>query len=291
MKKKFLTTLLIFAFICTALLGFNTLTASAAIHTLLYIDGIEVTEQNASDVFGDGTVSFDYATNTLTLNNATIDEYFSEEFFDDDAYFGIYCESNKLNLQLIGENTIYLSNATDTYFGIYTSGAMDISGTGSLSVTSFSGIIAMGDITVKDCSFEFSEIGFSNMGKVSIDNVTIEAGYTAIGGYGSITVKNSTILAGENAVMIEDAGSLLVEDSSITVTNSRYSSPIEVQHGSVSIKNSTLDFSVNAIGKHNLFAANKSIEHLFAFLLLLALTAAHEKHEDNDHQIFLPVPY
>lgn len=247
MKKKFLTIVLMFALICTALIGFNTLTASAAIHAVVYVGNTAVTEQNASDVFGDGTVSFDYATNTLTLNNATITECFTEEFFGEDTYFGIYCEANEFNLQLVGENTIYLSNAGDTYFGIYTSGAIDISGTGSLSVTSFSGIFAMGDITVQDCSFEFSEIGFSNMGNVSLDNVTIEAGYSAIGGYDSITVKNSTIIAGENAVMIEDSGSLLVEDSSITVTNGRYSSPIEVQYGSVSIKNSTLDFSVNAI--------------------------------------------
>ena len=113
MKKKFLTVSLIFAFICTALIGFYTLTASAAIHTILYVGNTAVTEQNASDVFGDGTVSFDYATNTLTLNNATITECFTEEFFGEDAYFGIYCEANEFNLQLVGENTIYLSESKD----------------------------------------------------------------------------------------------------------------------------------------------------------------------------------
>ena len=247
MKKKFLTLVLIFALICTALIGFNTLTASAAIHAVVYVGNTAVTEQNASDVFGDGTVSFDYATNTLTLNNATIDEYFTEEFFGDDAYFGIYCEANEINLVLIGENAIYLSDDGDAHFGIYSSGAMNISGTGSLYIKSFGGIATMGDITVKNCSIESTGIAITSMGEASLDNVTLEAGYSAIGGYDSITVKNSTIIAGENIVMMDGAGTFLVEDSSITVTNGRYSSPIEVQYGSVSIKNSTLDFSVNAV--------------------------------------------
>ena len=247
MKKKFLTISLTFAFICIALICFYTLTVSAAIHTTLYVGGTEVTEQNASDVFGDGTVSFDSTTNTLTLNNATIDEYFTEEYFGDDAYFGIYCEANKINLVLIGENAIYLSDDGDTYFGIYSSGTMNISGTGSLYIKSFGGIAAMGGITVKNCSIESTGIAISSMGEASLDNVTLETKYTAIGALDDVTVTNSTIVAGENIVMMDGAGSFLVEDSIITVVNGQYSSPINVPNGNVTIKNSTLDFNVNAI--------------------------------------------
>ena len=245
MKKKFLTVSLIFAFICTALIGFYTLTASSAIHTILYVGGTEVTEQNASDVFGDGTVSFDSTTNTLTLNNATIDEYFTEEYFGDDAYFGIHCEANEINLVLIGENAIYLSDDGDTYFGIYSSGAMNISGTGSLYMKSFGGIVTMGDITVKNCSIESTGIAITSMGEASLDNVTLET-KSAIGAFDDVTLTNSTIVAEENIVMMDGAGTFLVEDSTITVVNGQYSSPIDVP-GNVTIKNSTLDFNVNAI--------------------------------------------
>ena len=247
MKKKFLTVSLIFAFICTALIGFYTLTASAAIHTILYVGGTEVTEQNASDVFGDGTVSFDSTTNTLTLNNATITECFTEEFFGEDTYFGIYCEANEFNLQLVGENTIYLSEGidNDSYYAVYSSGAMNVGGNGSLSVTSFGGIIAMGDITVKNCSIESTGIAITSMGEVSLDNVTLEA-KSAIGAFDDVTLTNSTIVAGENIVMMDGAGSFLVEDSTITVVNGQYNSPIDVP-GNVTIKNSTLNLNVNAV--------------------------------------------
>ena len=251
MKKKFLTLVLIFAVICTALIGFNTLTASAAIHAVVYVDNTAVTEQNASDVFGDGTVSFDYATNTLTLNNATIDEYFTEEYFGDDAYFGIYCEANEINLVLIGENAIYLSDDGDAHFGIYSSGAMNISGTGSLYMKSFGGIATMGDITVKNCSIESTGIAITSMGEASLDNVTLETKYTAIGALDDVTLTNSTIVAGENIVMMDGAGTFLVEDSTITVVNGQYSSPINVPNGNVTIKNSTLDFNVNAIDEES----------------------------------------
>ena len=248
MKKKFLTVSLIFAFICTALIGIYTLTASAAIHTILYVGNTAVTEQNASDVFGDGTVSFDYATNTLTLNNATITECFTEEFFGEDTYFGIYCEANEFNLQLVGENTIYLSEGkdNDNYYAVYSSGAMNVGGNGSLSVTSFGGIVAMGNITVKDCSLDFSGTGVVSMGKVSFENVTIEA-FAAVMAYSDVTVKDSTMVAGTTVVALEETGSLLIEDSAITVANGQYGTSIEVTNGNVTIKNSTLNLNVNAV--------------------------------------------
>ena len=248
MKKKFLTIVLIFALICTALIGFNTLTASAAIHAVVYVGNTAVTEQNASDVFGDGTVSFDYATNTLTLNNATITECFTEEFFGEDTYFGIYCEANEFNLQLVGENTIYLSEGkdNDNYYAVYSSGAMNVGGNGSLSVTSFGGIAAMGNLTVKDCSLDFSGTGVVSMGKVSFENVTIEA-FAAVMAYSDVTVKDSTMVAGTTVVALEETGSLLIEDSAITVANGQYGTSIEVTSGNVTIKNSTLNLNVNAV--------------------------------------------
>lgn len=248
MKKKFLTIVLIFALICTAWIGVNTLTASAAIHAVVYVGNTAVTEQNASDVFGDGTVSFDYATNTLTLNNATITECFTEEFFGEDTYFGIYCEANEFNLQLVGENTIYLSEGkdNDNYYAVYSSGAMNVGGNGSLSVTSFGGIAAMGNLTVKDCSLDFSGTGVVSMGKVSFENVTIEA-FAAVMAYSDVTVKDSTMVAGTTVVALEETGSLLIEDSAITVANGQYGTSIEVTNGNVTIKNSTLNLNVNAV--------------------------------------------
>ena len=47
--------------------------ACGALRYDIWVAGVRVTEENASDVLGDGTVSYDGAANTLTLNGATVD--------------------------------------------------------------------------------------------------------------------------------------------------------------------------------------------------------------------------
>ena len=248
MKKRIFSTLLTLALLLSTAV-FTAIPASAVVHNYgIYVGGIQVNEDNAADVLEDGTVSYDPATNTLTLNNATITECFTEEFFGEDTYFGIYCEANEFNLQLVGENTIYLSEGkdNDNYYAVYSSGAMNVGGNGSLSVTSFGGIAAMGNLTVKDCSLDFSGTGVVSMGKVSFENVTIEA-FAAVMAYNDVTVKDSTIVAGTTVVALKETGSLLIEDSAITVANGQYGTSIEVTSGNVTIKNSTLNLNVNAV--------------------------------------------
>ena len=248
MKKRIFSLLLTLALLLGTAV-FTEIPASAAVHNYgIYVGGIQVNEDNAADVLEDGTVSYDPTTNTLTLNNATITECFTEEFFGEDTYFGIYCEANEFNLQLVGENTIYLSEGkdNDSYYAVYSSGAMNVGGNGSLSVTSFGGIVAMGNLTVKDCSLDFSGTGVVSMGKVSFENVTIEA-FAAVMAYSDVTVKDSTIVAGTTVVALEETGSLLIEDSAITVANGQYGTSIGVTSGNVTIKNSTLNLNVNAV--------------------------------------------
>ena len=248
MKKRIFSILLTLALLLGTAV-FTAIPASAVVHNYgIYVGGIQVNEDNAADVLEDGTVSYDPTTNTLTLNNATITECFTEEFFGEDTYFGIYCEANEFNLQLVGENTIYLSEGkdNDNYYAVYSSGAMNVGGNGSLSVTSFGGIVAMGNLTVKDCSLDFSGTGVVSMGKVSFENVTIEA-FAAVMAYSDVTVKDSTMVAGTTVVALEETGSLLIEDSAITVANGQYGTSIEVTSGNVTIKNSTLNLNVNAV--------------------------------------------
>ena len=248
MKKRIFSILLTLALLLGTAV-FTAIPASAVVHNYgIYVGGIQVNEDNAADVLEDGTVSYDPTTNTLTLNNATITECFTEEFFGEDTYFGIYCEANEFNLQLVGENTIYLSEGkdNDNYYAVYSSGAMNVGGNGSLSVTSFGGIAAMGNLTVKDCSLDFSGTGVVSMGKVSFENVTIEA-FAAVMAYSDVTVKDSTMVAGTTVVALEETGSLLIEDSAITVANGQYGTSIEVTNGNVTIKNSTLNLNVNAV--------------------------------------------
>ena len=67
----------------------------------LWIAGIQVTKQNKNDILGDGKVSFDPETNTLTLKNAII--YAA-------TGYGIQSKLSSPKIKLIGDNTITADN-------------------------------------------------------------------------------------------------------------------------------------------------------------------------------------
>lgn len=89
--------------------------------------GVNVTEMNYQNVFGDGTVSYDPTTKTLTLNNATI------------AYDGlsaIYAEHD-LTIELVGDSTVtaVAGKGTAPSGAIHVkNGKLTITGEGSLNV-------------------------------------------------------------------------------------------------------------------------------------------------------------
>ena len=260
MKKRIFTILITLAL----LLGATILTAipsSAAIQKVLYVGGVEVTEQNAADVFGDGTVSFDFTTSTLTLNNAAITEHHTAEFFDENTYFGIYCEALKLNINLIGENTINIGNDPydDSYYAIYTTGNLNIYGEGSLDVVCFGGIAAMGDMALEDCTLDFSVCGINCMESITLENATVYAKNSTVMALGDITANDSSLSSNGMIFYTEGAGTISVENSTITTVGA-IAPPIYNANGSVSIKNSTLDVNVNLIGEESvmgIYAGNQ----------------------------------
>ena len=88
----------------------------------IFIAGTQVTSLNQADVLGDGTVSYDAETNTLTLNNANIETEGE----------GLSTQIDEVIIKLEGENSIEVPEG----FGIYSDASFTITGPGSLSVTS-----------------------------------------------------------------------------------------------------------------------------------------------------------
>lgn len=128
----------------------------------LWVNGTEVTSENAGNVLGDsGTVSYDAATNTLTLNGATINTAHTSG-----AYAaGIYAEGN-LQIQLIGENSITISSG-QIVAGIHANGVITIGGAGALDVTA-SG--ASGETRAISTGYTANEAGvIINGGTVTVD--------------------------------------------------------------------------------------------------------------------------
>ena len=98
----------------------------------LFVGGVEVTSENAANVLGNGTVSYDPNTQTLKLNGANITQGEHEDA-------AIYFETGNLSIELVGDNVVVgpdLDSGNPVYSrGIYVyDGSLNISGGGSLTV-------------------------------------------------------------------------------------------------------------------------------------------------------------
>lgn len=121
--------------VCVMLLALLPGAALAADNYDLWVNGVQVTSDNAGDVLGNGTVSYNAQTNTLTLNGAAITIPNSSTVHAD-YQAGIYAGGD-INVVLTGENTISISGQ-NIVAGIHANGVMQISGQGSLTINAAS---------------------------------------------------------------------------------------------------------------------------------------------------------
>ena len=110
MKKRILSALLC---LCMVMALMPTVAFAEPTSYNLWVGGVEVTSDNASNITGEGitgTVTYDDSTKTLTLDNVNIDSVYS---FENSAgttdSAGIYVSGDfkgDLTIKLVGENTI-----------------------------------------------------------------------------------------------------------------------------------------------------------------------------------------
>ena len=121
--------------VCVMLLALLPGAALAADNYDLWVNGVQVTSDNAGDVLGNGTVSYNAQTNTLTLNGAAItipNPADVHPLYEAGIYAG-----GDINVVLTGENTISISGQR-IVAGIHANGVMQISGQGSLTINAAS---------------------------------------------------------------------------------------------------------------------------------------------------------
>lgn len=185
---------------------------------------ISVTDANAEDVLGDGTVSYDRETNTLTLNNA---ELVPEGSPSAPAIY-VSAANKGLNLNVVGKNTI----SHDQCMSI--NGQLNISGEGTLDVTGKTyAIMATGGITIDGTVITASTTGSSGGGihsqsyimiKNGADVTASSSGVWGIYGKGDITIANSRVESVSTsgnyyAGMMSSSGNIIIEDSSVNAVS------------------------------------------------------------------------
>ncbi|MGN0328528.1 MAG: hypothetical protein ACI4D4_06070 [Lachnospira sp.] len=143
-KRKLLSILLV---VCLAVGLMPTVVFATDTEYALWVGGVEVTSDNASNITGigiTGTVSYDADTKTLTLNNATITGvHIGDYLSSDQGSAGIYAGNafgSGLTINLIGENTVTGQSQSVTSCpsscGIYSYRKLKFTGSGKLNVSS-----------------------------------------------------------------------------------------------------------------------------------------------------------
>ena len=250
MKKKLLMLLLVVTSL-TALFAVSLTTANAVSPTYdIYVGGIQVNEDNAADVLGDGTVSYDAATNTLTLSGANITEVHTSDIFT----AGIYTEIADLTIKLVGENRIPVpihdgGMPDGSEVAIASSKSIEISGTGKLWSNTYV-VTGMQDVVIKNCEISSDWICLSvMMGDVTVEDATISGKVGLIGTQtGDITLKNTNVPDGGNYVgMYTETGDITIENSDFTahctVVEDDNARCIMIGQGNLTVKNSKIDLS------------------------------------------------
>ncbi|MBO5355346.1 MAG: InlB B-repeat-containing protein, partial [Clostridia bacterium] len=249
-KSKLIVSALVVLVTLCALLAVCTLSASAVSAYDLWVNDTQVTAQNAADVLGDGTVSYDAATNTLTLSGANITECHIEDIF----IAGIYAEIADLTVKLVGENRITVPMQDGSDVAVASTENIEISGTGKLWSNSYV-VTGAQDVVIKDCEISSDWICLSAMGDVTVEDATISGKAGLIGtGAGDITLKNTNVPDGGNYVgLYTETGDITIEGCNMTIHGAAVDEktiPIAIGEGggTFTVKNSVLDLRGNMHG-------------------------------------------
>ncbi len=191
----------------------------------LSVGGTTVTSQNANDVLGDGTVRYDAATKTLTLDNAKIDGTQSQTPV-------LRADNLELKVILIGENKITSTTQRPVYFA---SGDYTIQGTENDSLTiktKSDGLqVDNGNLTIDGCNIDITSSSFggmlcygAGMGILTIRNganIRIDSFENTLMGENGLFITDSTVTAtanGDEANAIYGGGTISVDNSDVEAT-------------------------------------------------------------------------
>lgn len=192
--------------------------------TQIYVAGVEVTGSNAADVLGDGTVSYDPLTNTLTLKNANI----TSSYEYDDGYVGAIHTTGSLNICVEGENKVVASDATFDSAAIDVDGNLKITGDGTLIAQggNVSGVVTSEDDYILDSIGIFARYGLT-IRQVHVIATAGDASAIAGEGWTDLTYAYSQGVYVKGNMVVED-GAMLEATAGDTTAARPFSIGIEV---------------------------------------------------------------
>lgn len=190
-------------------------------HTDCYVGGVEIVEENA---VGDGVVSYNLLTKTLTLKNV----HLTECDVEDGMASCIYAK-NDLTIRLEGENSITVPDGAQYNYGIYAEKDLTIQGSGSLTVQSGDAVW-----TVSGADDNYAEsAGIYVEGDLTISGATV----TTKGGSATVTAAEGwtgNTYAYSEGIWVE--GSLYVKNGATVDSSSSYTSAVKAYSRSIVVR-------------------------------------------------------
>ncbi len=195
------------------------------------VAGNYVTSKNASDVLGDGTVSYDAVTNTLTLNGAHVDmtetnkaihndtKQEIEDRFDNNEMFEPYFNPLTPPLQIIGGELTLVLQGENTLIGLDSILGLEFFegffyGVPAISIADGTSLTVTGDDTAT-MTLLTGDIGYTEHDHIPYTASISGGSLTVIGG--TITTDNGIHLGGD---YIQNGGSVeagFIEAENVTV--------------------------------------------------------------------------
>lgn len=204
--------------------------------TVLWVGGVEVTGENAADIFGDGTVSYDAETNTLCLNDWNYEgegylygSAVTEEGGSNERYSAVIYSEGSLNIQASGSNTL-VNSFNDAQLrqygdGVIVNGNVTFTGDGYLYLAGSYAVEANGSVAINGITVftDTADDGIGAIGgSVTIENdalVEISAAGDGIYASGDVQIVDSTLViyAGEDGIYSYD-GSVNIASTEVHVS-------------------------------------------------------------------------
>ncbi len=250
--------------------GFIPLTALAVETYPLTVNKIPVTSDNAADILGDGTASYDSALNTLSLSDAQInqitytgDDAFTVSLTGNNSVTSSQSETSPLinctsELMIKGQGNLTVNCLNKYIQCIYSPKNITVDGSGiTLINSSNAGLASNMDIYIVNGANIKGNTGcmlYAINGKVSIKNSSITAPVegTTVTGWNAVWVKNLEII--QSVVNIDSSSQAVWADGDISIENSDVtvisrSKPADgdsgqpglISMGSLTIKDSTVN--------------------------------------------------
>lgn len=183
----------------------------------VWVGGVQITDENAADILGDGKAVFDAETNTLTLDNVTLSAYydFSAPENNKPETASIY-SLQELNILVKGTCSLYTS-AKNSYndYGIYCKrptaqngemrDALTITGyddEAKLTVSSASTLNETSALYTFDADIRIQDIGLTCYSSSAVQSNTVYANG------GEIFIDNSTVTCNAAEAQTQSSGLL-----------------------------------------------------------------------------------